>query len=52
MFFYILNLTVKIDLVVVAYHLKIKQVFHLLSKLYDKSVSPADLLLFINMIDI
>ena len=33
-------LTVKIDLVEVVHYLKLKSVFHLLSKLYDKSITP------------
>ena len=41
--FLLFNVTLKIDLVEVVY---LKQVFHLLSKLYDKSVTPMEPLLY------
>ena len=47
-----LPLTVKIDLVEVNYYLKFKQVFHLLSKPYDKRVTQVGPLLCLNMLDI
>ena len=43
------HLAVRIDLVEVVYHLK---VFHFLSKLYGKGVTPGEPFLLLNMIDI
>ena len=42
----------KIDFVEVVHYFNFKQVFHLLSKLYDKSGTPAEPLPFLNMRDI
>ena len=46
------QLAVKIYIVELFYYLKFKQLFHLLFKLCDKSVPPAEPLLFLNMIDV
>ena len=46
------HLVVKIDLIEVAYYLKLKQVLNFLSKLYDKSCRLAWPLHFLIIIDI
>ena len=50
--FFLFHLYFRIDLVEVVYSLKFKLVLYLLSKLCDKSVTLAEPLLFLNMIDI
>ena len=49
---YTFHLAVKIDLVEVVYDIKLKQVFPLLSKPYDKSIMAVEPLVFLNMIDV
>ena len=51
-FFKKIHIIVKINLFKVAYNLKLKKIFCLLYRLYDKSVMQAEPLLFINIIDI
>ena len=49
-FFALIHLAVKINPLEVAYHLKFKQAYKLLSNSYDKNDAPAEPLLLLDMI--